>query len=63
MRKIKGKEIDRFLDGGTQKILGDDGILYFIDHRIGTETAGKVFDRYPDHTEAKILNVEIELLN
>ena len=50
-----------YLDGGTQQVMTDGGDIYYIDHRIGSPTDGKVFDHYPDEKEQPV-DVTLEIV-
>ena len=60
---MKAELITIYRDGGTQKVLAEDGNIYYIDGRPGMMTTGKVFHSYPGYINAKIANVKIELIN
>ena len=51
-----------YLDGGTQQVMTEDNEIYYIDHRIGSTTDGKVFDRYPDKKDAVQLGIKINIM-
>jgi len=59
---IKVKEVTKYMDGGTTKYIDEKGNEYFKDNRLGTKTKGKIFDKYPKEEDAKILDVELEIL-
>jgi hypothetical protein len=44
-----------YKDGGTQEYMGWDGKHYFVDHRIGSNTKGAIYDRYPGNKGAILL--------
>lgn len=48
---------ESYLDGGTEEIIFL-GKNYFIDHRIDTDTEGRIYDAYPD--EGKIIHPDLE---
>jgi len=45
-----------YKDGGTYTF-SKNGKTYYVDHRIGSKTKNKVYDRYPGDSGAKIVNV------
>lgn len=53
--KITLKHITTALDGGTKKLEGSDGKVYYQDFRIGTKTKGEIYDRYPKYN-GRMLN-------
>lgn len=66
MKKLKAIEVGRFKDGGTKKVLTEDGHEYFIDYRISSRRLGiqgGVYDRHPNLKGAKKLDIEIELVD
>lgn len=63
IKKIKGKHVSTFKDGGTKRVLGEDNNEYYIDNRINSKTKGKIYDRHPSLLGAKQLNLEIEIEN
>lgn len=56
------KEVTMYREGGTTKYIDEKGNEYFKDNRLGTKTKGKIFDKYPKEEDAKILDVELEIL-
>lgn len=46
-RDIEVTLVDTYRDGGTKKYRANDGTFYYEDHRLGTLTPGKIYDRYP----------------
>jgi adenylate kinase family enzyme len=62
MKKIKAHYVDCYLDGGTIKAVDDEGNYYYIDNRINSSKKGLIFDSYPANLDAKIVNIEIELI-
>ena len=61
MNKIKVWVKDSYLDGGTEQVMTNNGEeIYYIDHRIGSKTDGKVFNHYPDDKETP-LDIELEI--
>lgn len=48
-------------DGGTQACMGMDGKEYHIDGRIGSTTIGRLFDRYPGHEGAEMLDIPFKI--
>ena len=61
-RKIKVKEIARAKDGGTQSVIDRKGNKYFIDNRLGSETKGSIYDKYPGEEGAIMLDVILEVV-
>jgi hypothetical protein len=60
--KMKEKECELIAacrDGGTLMFKDSEGIVYYVDGRIGTHTKDKVFDRYPSEPNAVILDIKI----
>jgi hypothetical protein len=47
-----------YKDGGTYTFV-QDGITYYVDQRLNSKTRGKVYDKYPGHDDAKIVNIKI----
>ncbi len=43
-----------YKDGGTVELRTNRGTFY-LDKRLGTKTAGKLFDRYPEDKGAKLV--------
>lgn len=61
-KKIIVRVIDSYLDGGTLWVRDDKTREdYYIDRRIGSDTYGKVFDRYPGEATAEMVDVELVL--
>lgn len=58
MNNIK---LNKYRDGGTVKLDIYDGDTYYIDNRIGSETKGRMFSRYPSEPSAQQLPIEKEL--
>ncbi len=54
---------NHYKDGGTIEYKGWDGKNYFVDHRIGSTTKGLIYDRYPDDSAARLLNVKLVQTN
>lgn len=53
---------NNYLDGGTEQVVTEDGEIYYVDHRLGSPTDGKVFDHYPDDHGAKQLDLMLEIV-
>jgi len=47
--------LDHYLDGGTTRVDTKEE-SFFVDFRLGTNTSGEIYDRYPDHEDAKIVS-------
>lgn len=56
MTKIKLRYKDTARDGGTKVYVGSDGKSYYEDYRIQTKTKGSLYNDYPNHSSAKMLN-------
>ena len=56
MNKIKLTYKATYIDGGTNLYIGSDGKSYYEDYRLQTKTKGALYNDYPDHSSAKILN-------
>ena len=52
-------------DGGTRyievTIEGDDGHFYFVDGRIGSQSAGEIFTEYPGTENSRIVSPQSTL--
>ena len=59
---MKVWEKNSYLDGGTQQVMTDDGDIYYVDHRMGSPTDGKVFNHYPDDKNAVQLDVDVDIV-
>lgn len=46
-----------YKDGGTYTFVKNNK-KYYVDQRIGSTTKGKVYDRYPGHAGATIVDVK-----
>lgn len=55
MIKTKITETGRCRDGGTILAVDETGKSYFVDGRIGSETKGRVFDKYPSEEDAMLV--------
>lgn len=55
-KKIKLTYQNVFLDGGTKVYSGSDYKIYYVDYRLGTTTAGELYDKYPGDEGAKMLD-------
>jgi len=62
MKEIFVKKVSTARDGGTTIYVDKDGKRYWKDWRIGSQSKGSVFDRYPSDDGAKILNFEVKLI-
>lgn len=52
MIKTKITQTGLYRDGGTICAVDRDGKAYYVDNRIGSETKGRVFDKYPGEDDA-----------
>lgn len=56
----------KFKDGGTKRVLAEDGHHYFIDYRIESRKkglAGGVFSGIPSLKSSKKLSIQIEVIS
>lgn len=50
-------------DGGTKVYVDEKGQNYYLDNRIASTTKGKMYDKYPNDKDAKIIdNEEYEII-
>lgn len=58
-------KFEKYLDGGTIKIISDSG-TFFFDARFGSDTKGRLYNGYPEDPGSQIIenseNLERELL-
>jgi hypothetical protein len=59
---MKILEVDFYLDGGSAKIVTDNGI-YFVNRRVDAKDNWcELYDRYPGDREAKKISLDKDLL-
>lgn len=55
MTKTRITETGRCRDGGTILAVDETGKSYYVDGRIGSETKGLVFNKYPGEDDAMLV--------
>lgn len=59
MRKVVGRRVAIYKDGGTILFRLKDGTHVYQDFRISTKTRGAFFNKYPNSPAAKIIEIEL----